>query len=339
MNNGLHDTTVTEPSFPPRMPGSQIVHVIGSGHSGSTLLDMLLGGHSQISSLGEALFLHFNLRGSREFDVCTCGQHVRMCPFWTRVEETAREVLPTAERPALTSLRLADERMGVMIDERGRFQYPMPHFIRSRVNEAVLVLGSRFVQRVLSHLSVAVRRHREIGRDMLMLYELVRRAHGTPIIVDSTKNPGTFKNIYMQADVPMKLILMVRDGRAVCRSRMRRDRISMRDAARIWRIEHLRRQVAQFTIPNDRVFTVRYEDLASRPEATLRRICDYLEVNYECGMLDFRHDRHNVGGNPMRFRRSDHRIVIDEAWKTDLTAEDAHSFDDVAGSVNRRLGY
>jgi hypothetical protein len=320
----------------------QIVHIIGSGHSGSTLLDMVLGGHSQVSSLGEAYFLYFNLRNFREKDVCTCGKHVTQCAFWARVEEEAIGLLKTDARPALTALSLADERIGVLRDERGEFRQAGPdesYPFRSRVNEAVLVAGSRMVQRMMSGLSRDVARHRRIARDMVTLYELVRRAHGTPIVLDSTKNPGAFKNIYLQADVPMRFILMIRDGRAVCHSRMRREGVTMAQAARIWKSEHLKRAVAQFTVPGNRVLEVRYEDLATRPEETVRGICAFLGVDYEPRMLEFRDDRHNLGGNPMRFRQGETRIELDEAWRRDLGAGDILAFDRVAGRLNRRLGY
>jgi len=51
------------------------VFILGSGHSGSTLLDLLLDGHSKIAGIGE-------LERARPESVCTCGRSVLVCRIW-----------------------------------------------------------------------------------------------------------------------------------------------------------------------------------------------------------------------------------------------------------------
>lgn len=325
----------------PEVP-KQIVHIIGSGHSGSTLLDMILGGHSLISSLGEASFLHYNVREHKKLDVCTCGRHVLECPFWSSVEEAAEQQLHTSVRPALASLELADSRLFAMRDADGRFRKRRPgehNPFRSPVNEAVLITGSRWLRRLAALIVPGVARHRKIARDTICLYELVRAARGTPVILDSTKNPGTFKGIFVEADLPMKFILLVRDGRAVCWSRMRRENVTMEQAAKAWTEEHRKRAIAQHGIPQNSMLAVRYEDLAREPVDSVTHICDFLGVAFEPGMLDFRQDRHNLGGNPMRFRDEEGEIKLDEKWRTALSKDDLDTFGKIAGQLNRRFGY
>lgn len=320
----------------------QIVHIIGSGHSGSTLLDMMLGGHSQISALGEAYFLQFNILNRRKLDVCTCGNHPLECPFWLKVETAAQEALETDTSPALASLLLADPRMAELMDSDGRFRERKPgdrYSHRSRINQGILALGSTRLQNLLSRWVSEVRLHRRIAKDTITLYELVRRAHQTPIIVDSTKNPGTFKNIYLQATAPMQFLRVIRDGRAVCASRMRREGVSMPQAAAVWLTEQIKRRTAEKTIRNSRIKTVYYENLASAPADTIDGICRFLGIETEPRMLDFRRERHNLGGNPMRLRRNESSIRLDERWRTQLSNEDLRWFERIAGSMNRALGY
>jgi hypothetical protein len=324
------------------MIAAQNVQIVGSGHSGSTLLDMILGGHSQISALGEAHFLHYNVRNHKKLDVCTCGLHVLECPFWSKVEEAARLTLTTDQRPALTALEFADPGAELLRNAEGAFRKPAvgePYPFRSRANEMLLVLGSRQLRSAAARLAPKVRRARRYAADMVTLYDLVRKAHGTPIIVDSTKNPGTFKGIYLESDCPVRFILVARDGRAVCNSRMHREGVGMRDAARIWVAEHRKRKIAQLTIPKDRFLVIHYEDLTSEPETVVRGVCDFLEIQFEPGMLEFRQGRHNLGGNPMRFRKTETEIRTDERWKQQLTADDLAEFDRIAGPLNRSLGY
>src|SRR5690606_35211445 len=132
-----------------------------------------------------------------------------------------------------------------------------------------------------------------------LVYEAVRRAWGTPVIVDATKNPGRLRALYVFRDVPLRLIYLLRDGRAVCRSRMRREGVSMKRAAEIWRAEHRRQRLAQADIPADHILRVRYEDLCRDACAELTRICAFLGLDYQSAMLRFREpSRHNLGGNP-----------------------------------------
>jgi hypothetical protein len=70
--NGQGDSSVPRPT---------LVAIASAGHSGSTLLDLLLGNHSQVCSAGEMnrLTLHAADR------VCACGATVTACAFWDRV--------------------------------------------------------------------------------------------------------------------------------------------------------------------------------------------------------------------------------------------------------------
>jgi hypothetical protein len=319
-----------------------LVHIVGSGHSGSTLLDMLLGSHSRISSLGEAYFLYFNVNNSTPADVCTCGKHVTECGFWQAVEHAARDLLGSGDQPALPGLVVADPRLLAMRDEQGEFRARKPGekvLHRSRLNEAVLLTGSRVLRRWLALISRNVALHRDIAHNLHVLYEAVRRAHGTPIIVDSTKNPGYFKSVYLAREVPMTLLLVLRDGRAVCSSRMRREGVTMRQAASIWKNEHRKRRLASLTVARSNILSVRYEDLCDRPEEELTRVCRHLGLDFEPAMLDFRRQSHNLGGNPMRHRSEEDEIRRDDRWRDDLSADDLAEFDRVAGGLNRSFGY
>ena len=77
----------------------EIVYVLSETRSGSTLLDQLLGAHSQVVSVGELLWLTAYVRKDRRlYDpvhplVCACGQAVLDCPFWINVQDAANRPL------------------------------------------------------------------------------------------------------------------------------------------------------------------------------------------------------------------------------------------------------
>jgi len=68
--------------------GFRLVYITCPGHSGSTLLDLLISGHSRAVSVGEAK--HFTA-GNGLSASCTCGSSaIRECPFWLRVDAAMR---------------------------------------------------------------------------------------------------------------------------------------------------------------------------------------------------------------------------------------------------------
>lgn len=83
------------------MSSWNLVYITSNGHSGSTLLDMLIGSHSACTTLGEIHMLTLNSKG-----VCACGApSYRECRFWSDVG--AR--LQAEQAPPLSSLRLHSE--------------------------------------------------------------------------------------------------------------------------------------------------------------------------------------------------------------------------------------
>jgi hypothetical protein len=70
-----------------------IVYVLGLSHSGSTLLDLLLGSHSQVTSIGEIKVLASKRRRlTRPLTQrhCTCGDRLHDCSFWQQVDARVR---------------------------------------------------------------------------------------------------------------------------------------------------------------------------------------------------------------------------------------------------------
>jgi hypothetical protein len=75
-------TTNPDAAKRPAARSPTIVCIAAVGHSGSTLLDLILSSHSAVTSVGEAARLR-TLLDAR----CTClAKSMRVCPFWSRVD-------------------------------------------------------------------------------------------------------------------------------------------------------------------------------------------------------------------------------------------------------------
>lgn len=67
---------------------TNVIYILGLGHSGSTLLDLMLGAHSRVTSLGEISKLSFRLQDPPVKNPrCMCGaESIMACAFWEAVQ-------------------------------------------------------------------------------------------------------------------------------------------------------------------------------------------------------------------------------------------------------------
>ncbi|WP_115016656.1 sulfotransferase [Synechococcus sp. UW140] len=69
----------------------KLVYITGRGHSGSTLLALLISGHSQVISAGEVKMLN---NPDPRHRLCSCHRLApEQCPFWSQVEEQVQAQL------------------------------------------------------------------------------------------------------------------------------------------------------------------------------------------------------------------------------------------------------
>lgn len=270
---------------------SRSVLICGAGHSGSTLLGLILGSHSSGFYCGESRKVSYlgDPRKPLRKRVCKlCGEG---CPVWSR-----------------------------FVWDRGR-----------------------------------------------PLHDLIACAAGAQMVIDSTKSVEWIRERTGElaaAGIPAVLLFLGRDGRAVVSSRIRKypDRAPA-ELIRRWRtqIEASRELYAAHDGPKHEV---RYEVLASEPEATVRRLCGTIGIDFEPAMLDFqRHEHHPLGGNngtqylvarsryddPGQafvslgersrdyYRRHGDGIELDRRWRRELAAPHRALFEQLAGDVNRDL--
>ena len=289
-----------------------LVYIAGSGHSGSTLLDMMLGGHQQISSLGEVHRLYVNAQNTSGIHRCTCSKTVYECSFWSRVAEGLQDRLGVRDPEIFLRLPTTDPAYA-RLKQDGEYleQAVKPRAYYPSLSRAAMVLGSRTVWQLLARFSNDVRLNRVAVLNSLILFEVVRHVWGTPIIIDSTKNPARMKGLYLAAKEPVIIFNLIRDGRAVCHSRMIRQGLPMEQCALLWRAEHRKRRLTQMSMPRHILHTLHYERLCRSPQEELQRVCQVLRLDYQPAMLQFRDRSHNLGGNPMRFRTDERENSVE----------------------------
>ncbi len=323
-------------SSPPSMPARRrpsVCYICAPAHSGSTLLDMLLGGHSEIASLGEFAFLGKTI-ALRE--LCSCQAPVAECAAWAPILDRIQRERGTDLRVDPYALWQWDTRAGIRID---RHQQTRAYLFARKLRVAWCAARSSLP----APLSRAVPLPPSLDRGVansLYLYRLVRQEWGVGVVVDSSKNTRQALALYERAPEEVRIISLVRDGRGVFRSHRSRG-FSRRTSLGAWS-RHVRRMLPLIGRSVDRrhVLSVRYEELVSDPGASLSAICTFLDRSFEPTMLDLAGGvRHNIGGNVGSRVGREKGVRHDERWRTDLSAEDLAYFERHGGDINRRLGY
>lgn len=140
----------------------------------------------------------------------------------------------------------------------------------------------------------------------------------------------------------IKVILIVRDGRAVAASQIKGKfgTANIYFAAEKW-VRQVQVQQHYKEKYKDRCYWVRYEDLVVSPEKNLRKICDFLGENFHESMLTYYKtdnyiQKKNVF-NENTFKKLDTDII--NKWKNILKRSQINIFESVAGKVLVEQGY
>lgn len=265
-----------------------LVYILGTGHCGSTLLDLLLDAHPDIKSLGE---------------VDRIGRH-------------ARSQDPVLERTFWKRIRSCYEKNAKHSLETVDLQYPPWRQLDSWSHE---------------------RRDRWESQNRILL-GCLGKVSGTRFLTDSSKFPHRLRLLLEMDVVEIRVIHLVRDGRAVVNSYLRKYG-DFWHGFRRWAGPTLLSRRLRCAIQSQHWLEIRYEDLATDPETELRRVCSFLDLSHDDEMGRIRKEAYEgIGGNRMRWNSSS-RIQLDERWRTELGAIPRLAFALLGGWLNRLYGY
>lgn len=162
------------------------------------------------------------------------------------------------------------------------------------------------------------------------------------------KTPGYVKHIAILADLfpEASFIHIIRDGRDVALAYLDREEwgpATVGEAALYWRGRVESGRESGRLIGEARYLEVRYEDLVDDPEATLRGICDFLELEYEPGMLTFYEQGSDFArstATPEAFGGLSVPVTKGmRDWRIQMNSDDQLLFDVISGDLLEELGY
>ncbi|MDF1586058.1 sulfotransferase [Marinimicrococcus flavescens] len=297
--------------LPPR-----IVYIAGYGHSGSTLLNIILGQHPDAMGAGEL----FRLAGPawRSGELCSCGEPLQSCPVW-------REIVRRWEGEAGSGAMAAYRELQAICESRRPWQP------RRADRDAY-------------------------GRLSLGLFAAIREVTGKPVIVDSSKLPARAAALARVPGLDLRVLHLVRDGRGVAwslRRRMAKDLQAGLQAAKrqrsalrtglMWMLANLATERTARGLAPGRAMRLRYETLVAEPVESLTRVGELAGLDMRGlaaslaagGSLA---PGHVMAGNRLRMAGT-LSLRADSEWQRLLPAGQRRLIEGLCLPVMRRYGY
>jgi Sulfotransferase family len=315
-----------------------VLKITGLGRSGSTVIDIMLGNHPNIESVGEvgSLILtgwisHESLRvidPKRRIPrlLCTCGKRLDVpyvdtpdeaCPFWSSVR---REWVERTDRGSIESYPKLQDAFEL------KRRWPRLLFERRRPSA---LFGS-------------------YARLTLAFFESIRAVSGKSIIVDSAAVPVRTFALGMIPGMDLYVVHLVRDGRGVITSNrrtLRKDRrAGMLKTAIRWIALNLVSEWICIQLGSKRTMRLRYEDFVADPKSALESIgslidLDLTDVANAASSGKPMHAGHNIGGNRTKESGTVTLRPDAEEWRSALSSTEQRLSWMLMGWLMRRYGY
>jgi hypothetical protein len=287
-----------------------VIYIAGSGRSGSTLLERVLGGMPGAVNVGELIDLV--RRTAPRGELCGCGQAFAECPFWDGVGKRAFGGWEAG--------RLAEI-----------------HRLQTRVAR------QRHLPRLLA-MSLADRGFRDdvaaYGASYRALYQAIADEAGARYVIDASKWPSQALAL-ARAGLDIRVIHLVRDVRGVAHS------LSKQDVARPQAVQAADHMLSHVPVEAAarwvgiqteaellrgcglRVTRMRYEDFVAKPRAAVGAALADLGLSPTPADLAHIADdhvalasSHGLSGNPSRFSSGEITLRSDEAWRNRMPQRD-----------------
>lgn len=257
---------------------TQVVFIQCVGHSGSTVLDLALGGHPRLVGLGEVHRLAgpgSEGRGLTATERCSCGRTIDTCSFWGAVCARFREL------PDATSVQRYRVILDAFAEEFGPERIPV---------DSSKTLAALEVLRQMEGVQIKVVRLIRDVRAWTVSMRDVRRREGDLRLRDRIRKHGIrgLLSYPRRMAIPCFLYWYRRNRRET-------------------------RFLEREGIPTCQIG---YEELALYPEPTLARVCEFLGIEPTGAMLDLEASgSHSILGNRMRLQKEKRRrIAYDCRW-------------------------
>ena len=312
-------------------PKINLIYIASIGRSGSTLLESMLGAHSQIQTMGELHIWPHEIEGG--IRPCSCGQYVEACPFWAEVQ---RRVDPLKQKGPGVSFFREQHHAGKTLRLKRLKGFKKDHLSRAAEQAEIEAFGQNN-EAIFQHFLEVMNEQEgqsptwivDASKDPYRLLWLIKSGLFNVKVVHMVKNPNAF--IYSVT----KHLINEPSGFNLHKRLYFTARQSV-----AWIIQNaLFSKIASNHLAPADYLLLTYEAFATEPYVSFEKVCQMIGCEYEKQAVDsFRQGSvHTIAGNPMRYENRG--IVLDEKWKSRLPQSSKRLASLLTATVKSRYGY
>lgn len=299
---------------------AKLVSILSQGHSGSTLLDFLIGSIPGTFSTGELIHLPWQLFRSNKDgasleneNVCTCRESIYNCKMWG---PTLRDI----EKKRNISFKENPYDFKLAVNGSNTFR-KRPLIYRVLTKIFYNTTGSWFSNFTTHLYSLLFRK--AISNNWLLFDTLCEKTDAE-YIIDSSKDPLRYNLLRASRPKDVKVIVLIREIYGVANSGKNYGRkLDFNKSGNSWLKYYNKWTMNSLKgVEKEDCFIVNYRDLTENPELLRDELTSFLGLKKTPFNNEFHTNQfHLVKGNPMRYKKS-FSIKYDEKWKKEISEKD-----------------
>lgn len=303
-----------------------VLYIAGSGRSGTTLLERVVGTAPGYVPVGELIDLA--RRVAADDELCGCGQRFSECEFWVAVGRLLAAG-PATRWPTSSAQPVAGAWSADNLAQLSRLQHGLAR--QRHIPRLLLPRRPADLDRALA----------EYGARYRQLYAAVAEVADAQVVVDASKWPSQALALF-RGGVDVRVLHLVRDVRGVANSLSKEDvarpqaggseggatMYSQSVASGAGRWLATQTEVDLLRTVGVPVHRLSYDDFVDAPATNLRRACAALGLptpafdavtESSTGRPSVRLEAsHGLSGNPSRFKHGETLLRADDSWRARL---------------------
>lgn len=312
----------------------KLIYIISLGHSGSTLLDSILGTHPDIISSGELFYLNWQIARTinnkstvENQDICSCLKDFRDCNFWSKVIKSIK--LKTGcdiiSNPKSFDTSLFNR---FSFNDRGGYKQGKINQYFQKISKELLISGNY----PLNMVYLIYPRLRKQLKNKWILYQTMSEVGNKSCIVDSSKDITEALLLKQYKPNYVIILFLHRNIEGLAASSKRLAKLNDKSF-------NIQQVIERKILFEKRVLRIKnnlqktdwvdakYENIVNQPASFLDDIASKLCIssNYQRQQNDhFYIDTsklHLVAGNPMRYKGIQ-KVTNDRGFKKELTDQE-----------------
>ncbi len=294
----------------------KLVYVMGTSHSGSTLLAFLLNSHPEMVSIGETS-PSLKRNKDRHLLPCSCGDLIGECKFWNQVfDDVTAQGIPFT--PTNWAISFSKTRM-----MRNLFYRSHANPVKEGLRRAAMPLQA-------SHI-------KKMRRANILGVEAILKASGKSVFADASKSANRLELLLQIPEFDVRVIWLVRDPRAFVSS-LRRRGFDLEGSAERWNKTMKVMERVYDRPPHDNKMILKYEDLCADHKKVMNDVYDFIGLDEFEVPDDYKSPEHHIIGHKSRLNPA-RPVQNKETWREKLTTEEQEMALRLAGPKAAELGY